>query len=37
MFLLLAPKSRQITPQVGSKKRSGNASVEALPVKKKKV
>jgi len=36
MFLLLAPNLRQITPQVGSKKRSSNASAEALPAKKKK-
>jgi len=36
MFPLLAPNPGQITPQVGSKKHSSNASAEALPVKKKK-
>jgi len=37
MFPLLAPNPGQITPQVGSKKRSGSASAEASPAKKKKV
>jgi len=36
MFPLLTPNSRQITPQVSSKKRSGNASAEASLAKKKK-
>jgi len=37
MFPLLAPNPGQITPQVGSKKRSGGASAEASPSKKKRV
>jgi len=37
MFPLLAPNPGQITPQVGSKKRSGGASAEASPAKKKRV
>jgi len=37
MFPLLVPNPGQITPQVGSKKRSGGASAEASPAKKKRV
>jgi len=37
IFLLLAPNPGQITPQVSSKKRSGGASAEASPLKKKRV
>jgi len=37
MFPLLAPNPGQITPQVGSKKRSGGASAESSLLKRKRV